>query len=114
MSLFDADVPPGFRYRDDFLSADAAAALAGEIAQLDFSTFEMRGVVARRRVAFFGRTYDTGGARLSPLPAFLMPLRDRVAEWAKSLGGPIVELESAHDAMVTAPGALARLLQEGV
>ena len=82
MTLFDADVPPGFQYRDDFLTNDEEAALAEEIARLEFSTFEMRGVVARRRVAFFGRTYDTGGARVSALPAFLMPLRGRIAEWA--------------------------------
>ena len=40
----------------------------------------MRGVVARRRVAFFGQSYDrTAGA---PLPAFLLPLRSRIAHWA--------------------------------
>ena len=52
MTLFDADVPPGFRYRDDFLTSAEEGSLAEEIARLEFSTFEMRGVVARRRVAF--------------------------------------------------------------
>jgi alkylated DNA repair dioxygenase AlkB len=42
----------------------------------------MRGVAARRRVAFFGRTYDAGGTS-PPVPMFLMPLRARVAEWAE-------------------------------
>lgn len=56
--------------------------LAAEIGRLEFSTFEMRGVVARRRVAFFGKTYDAGGASTPPLPAFLMPLRASVAAWA--------------------------------
>ena len=45
-----------------------------------FSDFEMRGVVARRRVAFFGQSYDRAAAE--PLPEFLMPLRARVADWA--------------------------------
>ena len=62
MTLFDVDVPTGFQYRDDFITRDEEAALAEEIARLEFSTFEMRGVVARRRVAFFGRSYDAGGA----------------------------------------------------
>src|SRR2546423_1283730 len=57
--------------------------LAGEIARVEFSTFEMRGVVARRRVAFFGRTYDRGAAVAPPMPDFLLWLRDRVATWAE-------------------------------
>jgi alkylated DNA repair dioxygenase AlkB len=82
MSLFDADLPPGFRYRDDFLDAGEEAALAAQIAGLQFSTFEMRGVAARRRVAFFGRSYRADGASTPPLPAFLAPLRSAVAAWA--------------------------------
>jgi alkylated DNA repair dioxygenase AlkB len=81
-SLFDMVVPDGFHYRDDFITADEEAALAQEIEAVEFSTFEMRGVVARRRVAFFGRSYDSGRAATGPLPAFLVPLRDRVARWA--------------------------------
>lgn len=79
--LFEADVPEGFRYRDDFISCDDEAALAADIARIQFSTFQMRGVVARRRVAFFGSSYD-GGEALSPrLPDFLLTLRERVAAW---------------------------------
>src|SRR5215211_1523461 len=81
-SLFDPDVPDGFHYRAGFISAGEEADLAEAIGRLEFSTFEMRGVVARRRVAFFGRSYDAGGAPIAPLPAFLMPLRARVAAWA--------------------------------
>lgn len=76
------DLPEGFDYRPDFLDAAEEASLAAEIARLEFSTFEMRGVVARRRVAFFGRSYRTGGAAIAPLPSFLLPYRDRVAAWA--------------------------------
>src|SRR5829696_5062593 len=81
-SLFDIDVPDGFRYRNDFISVDEEALLADEIARVEFSTFEMRGVVARRRVAFFGRSYDAGGAPTRPVAAFLLPSRDRLAAWA--------------------------------
>jgi alkylated DNA repair dioxygenase AlkB len=82
--LFEVAVPNGFQYRNDFITSDVEALLAEQIARLEFSTFEMRGVVARRRVAFFGRSYDTGGGVTSPLPAFLVPLRDKVAVWAST------------------------------
>lgn len=81
-SLFDVAVPDGFRYRDDFVTADEEAFLADQIACVQFSTFEMRGVVARRRVAFFGRSYDAGSASVTPLPAFLAPLREKLSDWA--------------------------------
>ena len=81
--LFDEDVPGGFQYRDDFVTAEEETHLADEIGRVEFGAFEMRGVIARRRVAFFGRSYDAGGTRSSPpLPEFLLPLRDRVATWA--------------------------------
>jgi hypothetical protein len=61
-SLFEADVPDGFHYRDDFITRDEETRLAEEVAGVEFSNFEMRGVVARRRVAFFGKPYDSGTA----------------------------------------------------
>jgi alkylated DNA repair dioxygenase AlkB len=80
--LFASNVPDGFLYRDDFLTADEEASLVGDVARVEFSTFEMRGVVARRRVAFFGSSYDAGRAKTPPLPPFLLPLRARIAAWA--------------------------------
>ena len=79
--LFGGDLPDGFQYRDAFISPEEESSLAAGIGRLEFSTFEMRGVVARRRVAFFGRSYDAGGAPTAPLPEFLMPLRARIAAW---------------------------------
>jgi alkylated DNA repair dioxygenase AlkB len=70
------------------------ASLLDAIARIEFSDFEMRGVVARRRVAFFGQTYDRGrehgkggppaepGRQPPPIPDFLAPLRARLAAWA--------------------------------
>jgi alkylated DNA repair dioxygenase AlkB len=80
--LFASNVPDGFLYRDDFLTADEEATLIGDVGGVEFSTFEMRGVVARRRVAFFGSSYDAGRAKTPPLPPFLLPLRARIAAWA--------------------------------
>jgi alkylated DNA repair dioxygenase AlkB len=82
VSLLGLDAPEGFRYRNDFVTVDEETALAATIGALEFSTFEMRGVVARRRVLFFGMSYDAGGAPRGPIPEFLMPLRQRIASWA--------------------------------
>lgn len=80
-SLFEANVPDGFRYQGSFITPAEEEALITEISRIEFSTFEMRGVVARRRVAFFGHSYDAN--RVSPpLPAFLFPLRHKIACWA--------------------------------
>jgi len=80
--LFDVDGPNGFQYRNDFITSEDEALLAEAIAHLEFSTFEMRGVEARRRVAFFGKSYDSGDALTPPMPPFLVPLRDKAAAWA--------------------------------
>lgn len=79
--LFGHDGPPGFRYREDFITDGEEAALIDAISGIAFSAFEMRGVVARRRVAFFGESYDRAEAQ--PLPGFLLPLRERMAAWAR-------------------------------
>jgi alkylated DNA repair dioxygenase AlkB len=79
--LFGRDTPPGFSYRDGFITDAEEAALLDAIARVAFSAFEMRGVVAKRRVAFFGESYDRGEAQ--PLPGFLLPLRERIAAWAR-------------------------------
>lgn len=78
-SLFGQDYPPGFRYCEDFLSPTEETALLDSIANVTFGAFAMRGVVARRRVAFFGQSYDRTEAR--PFPEFLLSLRIRVGEW---------------------------------
>ena len=81
-SLFEANLPDGFCYRESFVTVDGEAALANEIAHVEFATFEMRGVIARRKVAFFGTSYDAGDESTPPIPTFLLPLRDRLAAWA--------------------------------
>lgn len=74
------DVPAGFRSQADLIDAAEERRLLDGIAVTPFSDFEMRGVVARRRVAFFGQTYDRASA--GPLPDFLIALRTHVAAWA--------------------------------
>jgi alkylated DNA repair dioxygenase AlkB len=80
--LFEADLPSGFHYRDNFIAREDETSLVDAISRLEFSTFEMRGVAARRRVAFFGRAYDQTIGDTPPLPEFLLSLRAQVAVWA--------------------------------
>ena len=78
-------VPEGFEYRDAFVAADEARALAEAIERLAFSRVEMRGGVARRRTAHFGWAYGYYSRRTAPgepLPEFLLAVRARAAGWA--------------------------------
>lgn len=79
-TLFEQDGPPGFQYRESFITEADERALLDAIANVAFGDFEMRGVVARRRVAFFGQSYDRADS--VPLPAFLLPLRAQVGDWS--------------------------------
>jgi alkylated DNA repair dioxygenase AlkB len=79
-SLFGPALPEGFHYREEFLSRADETALLATLERVRFSDFEMRGVVARRRVAFFGHSY--GREAVPPMPGFLLPLRAALADWA--------------------------------
>jgi alkylated DNA repair dioxygenase AlkB len=81
--LFGEDVPHGFRYAPGFVDVAEEQRLVAAIGGIEFSTFEMRGVIARRRVAFFGSTYDAGAAAPRPVPEYLFPVRSRLASWAR-------------------------------
>lgn len=56
--------------------------LADRINRIEFANFEMRGVIAKRRVAFFGASYDRGDQPSPPIPEFLTALRQRLADWS--------------------------------
>lgn len=79
--MFPPDVPDGLRYQDDYLSSDEEAELLTRIREIQFSDFEMHGVVAKRRVAFFGQTYDASRPA-APIPDFLLALTPRLSNWA--------------------------------
>lgn len=81
MPLFEPSQPSGFLYCADFISDANQAALVADIGRLTFADFELRGVVAKRRVAFFGESY--GRAAATPIPDFLVPLRTALAAWAQ-------------------------------
>jgi alkylated DNA repair dioxygenase AlkB len=79
--MANLDYPKGFQYCADFISASEEAGLVAALGHVAFVDFELRGVVARRRVAFYGESYDRGAA--AAIPEFLLPLRAAVAQWAQ-------------------------------
>jgi alkylated DNA repair dioxygenase AlkB len=79
--LFE-DLPDGFTYRSELLTLQEEAGLLDRLSRVAFKDFEMRGRIARRRVAFFGRSYDKTASPPPPLPDFLLDVRARVAEWS--------------------------------
>jgi alkylated DNA repair dioxygenase AlkB len=82
--LFEAPDPSpgGFEYRPDVLPPSEETALAATLAGLSFEPFDFHGHKANRRVVWFGLRYDYGRravVEVEPIPAFLEPLRRRVA-----------------------------------
>jgi alkylated DNA repair dioxygenase AlkB len=85
IELFPPELPAGFVYRDDVVTAAEERALVGQIAVLPFKPFEFRGCVGNRQIVSFGRRYDYSARSLqsaAPMPDFLLPLRDRAAAFA--------------------------------
>ena len=85
-SVRSPDPPEGFRVAADFLSAEAERDLLDRIAPLPFKPFEFHGYLGLRRVVSFGWSYRYDERRLQPapsIPPFLLPLRERAAEFAK-------------------------------
>ena len=96
VTLFDPPLPDGFRYERTFISPDEERELVRGLDHLTYAAFEMHGTVAKRRVAFFGRTYDAREATAPPIPPFLVPLRDRAARWAGLAPDAIVMALDMH------------------
>ena len=87
-SLFETRPPwpEGFRYQPDLISPTDERALLQHLAELAFSEFEFKGYVGKRRTISFGWSYDFSREKLrgaEDIPAFLLPLRDRVAAFAQ-------------------------------
>jgi alkylated DNA repair dioxygenase AlkB len=78
-------MPAGFRYAPDLLDAAEEARLVAALGGLPFKEFEFHGFLGKRRVVSFGFRYDfnRGGLQVSePMPAFLLPVRERAAAFA--------------------------------
>ena len=76
-----SEMPDGFVYRAEFVSAAEEDQLVTAIQQLEFEEIRMHGVVAKRRTVQFGHRYGFENFKLTeapPLPEWLLPMRDRV------------------------------------
>ncbi|HEX6995957.1 MAG TPA: alpha-ketoglutarate-dependent dioxygenase AlkB [Gammaproteobacteria bacterium] len=74
--------PSGLHYRADFLSAAEESDLLDAIRELPLEEADYKGWKAKRRIVSYGGRYDFDSNVLGPadpIPAFLMPLRARVA-----------------------------------
>jgi len=99
-ALFDEapGLPPGFEYAPAFLEKREADELTTHIAAVEFATFQMHGVTARRRTAHYGwsYTYDSrSGEPGRPIPGFLLPVREQLAAWAS------IQPDAFEEALVT-------------
>src|SRR5688500_2944051 len=75
------ELPEGFRYQADLITAVEEAELVDELEDLPFQPFDFHGHLANRRVIGFGLRYDydhRAVVEAPPIPDFLMPLRDKV------------------------------------
>lgn len=83
--LFGAtELPEGLFYAPNFIQEAEETRLIGEVRALPLAAARYKGYTAKRRIASFGTQYDFAANELrqaEPVPAFLLPLRARVAEW---------------------------------
>ncbi|HYW63237.1 MAG TPA: alpha-ketoglutarate-dependent dioxygenase AlkB [Bradyrhizobium sp.] len=79
--------PEGLRYAADFISADLERELIERIAALPLQPFQFGQFEGKRRVAWFGFSYDYTERHLreaDPIPDWLNPVTGRV----EAFGGP--------------------------
>lgn len=79
-------LPEGFTYRPDFITADEETTLLDEIRALPFHEARYKEYTAKRRIVSYGGSYDFSTNELipaGPIPPFLEPLRDRIANWVQ-------------------------------
>ena len=107
MSLFQPATPPlpeGLGYRADFLTDEEQEGLVAKLADTPFKAFEFHGFEGKRRTHSYGLRYVFDGSGLQEaerMPEWLLPARDRAAQWVK------VAPDSTRHAVLTeyAPGA---------
>lgn len=79
------EVPPGFRYQRELISAREESDLLARIRELAFREFEFHGYTGKRRVVSFGWKYDFSARHLDKvddMPDFLRQLRVPAARFA--------------------------------
>jgi alkylated DNA repair dioxygenase AlkB len=85
ITLFDAPLIAGLRYREDVISQADEDALIHRLIAADLPPFRFQGWLGNRKTKSFGWRYDFDDAsfsRTEPIPEWLLPLRDTVAAFA--------------------------------
>ena len=85
MMLFADPIIPGLALREDFISAEEEARLAGHIEALGLSPFRFHGWTGKRLTRSFGWRYDFDDASFTqtePIPGWLSAVRARAASLA--------------------------------
>jgi alkylated DNA repair dioxygenase AlkB len=78
-------LPQGLAYEVELISVAEERALIDRMEQLPFKPFEFQGFLGKRRTVSFGWSYRFDGSGLTPaepIPGWLLPLRERAAEFA--------------------------------
>jgi len=80
------ELPEGFLYRKEFLSAAEETELLRIFSGLDFTAYDYHGYQAKRRVVRYGVSYDINtrerNETIPPIPHYLLGIRSRAAEFA--------------------------------
>jgi alkylated DNA repair dioxygenase AlkB len=75
----------GLAYRPELLTATEEAAMIDRLGEIDLAPFKFQNWLGKRETASFGWRYDFTDASFAPaepIPDFLLPLRDRLADFA--------------------------------
>jgi alkylated DNA repair dioxygenase AlkB len=99
-----SELPEGFRYHPNFLTEPEESELLERIRSLSFENFDFHGYIAKRRIVQYGMEYSSTTRKAVPtdaLPDYLLPFRDRAAQFAG------IQPESLVESIVTEypPGA---------
>src|SRR2546422_853402 len=78
-------LPAGLVYEPDFITREEEAVLLRDISNLPLREAKYKDYTAKRRIMSYGASYDFSSNELipaGPIPPFLHPLRERIAQWA--------------------------------
>ena len=84
--LFNEPLIVGLEYREDFIDEEEEQHLLDQLMPLDLAPFRFHGWLGNRRTQSFGWRYDFDDAsftRTEQVPAWLLPLRDKAAAFAR-------------------------------
>ena len=92
--LFDAPLIDGLRYADEVIDAREEQSLIGHLEASDLAPFRFHGWLGNRKTMSFGWRYDFDDASFAattPLPGWLLPLRDQAAAFARLAPDDLVQ-----------------------